>query len=118
MADAKPVWSVFQTTPGRIDPRTGRLVRLTSTPVPRDGEDEAAKPGPRREREDDYSERPWGRRKGMYPQSRPGYAEMMAGSLGKSGDGSLLGTFLPWVFVAGVALIAIEASGIARPKQG
>ena len=116
MADAKSVWSVFQTSPGRIDPRTGRLVQLTSTPVTRDWERETARPGLRREREEDFRGRPWGRRD-MYPQSRPGYAEMMAGSLGKSGDSSVLGTLLPWLFVAGVAIIAIEASGLIRPTK-
>lgn len=111
MANGKPAWSVFKTSPGRIDPRTGRLVQVVSTPV--GTEREAPTPVSRRE---GPSRRPWERGEAFYPQPRPEYAGMLGGSLGQGENKSVLETLLPWVVVAGVALIAIEVSGITRPS--
>lgn len=124
---------VFQTSPGRIDPRTGRLVKLHSFEAIAPWEleermrsrgrrysEEEERPRRRRDYEEEErfrelerpreSERPRGGFGDIFRSSR------MSG-LGDSGE--FFGNVIPWVFLGIAGIIALEASGVTHlsPKK-
>lgn len=119
---------VFKTSPGRINPRTGKLVqykeyeavapweleeKMRSRSRGRDFED---RPRSRR----DFDDRPRRRDddEGEYPRPRRDYGEMFrSGMSGKSSMGHVgefFGNAVPWVFLGVAAIVALEASGITN----
>lgn len=100
---------VFQTSPGRTDPRTGLLVQRTSfKPVA---------PWERAEREIRDAEKKLEElksRSSAYPRMRRDYAETMSGQLGRHETSSIFSNAIPWVFLGVAALVALEATGVTR----
>jgi hypothetical protein len=126
------IYDVFKTSPGRINPRTGKLVqyqeyeaiapweleeRMRSRGRGRDFDDR-----PRSRRDDD--DRPRSRRDDDddrlrdYPRPRRDYGEMfrssMAGNAGMGNVGEFFGNAIPWVFLGVAAIVALEASGVTN----
>lgn len=135
---------VIKTSPGRIDPRSGKLVRLIEyDPVApweedrsrsrrdrgddlrqeRGSDREDAGPGRFRRDEDEPRSRSSGRRMPWSPSSSSEDRERslvdviqsrMSGPSKMGAVGDYFGNVIPWVFIGIAAVVALEASGVTN----
>lgn len=126
------IYDVFKTSPGRINPRTGKLVAYQEYEAiaPWEFEDRMRSRGRGRDFDDrprsrrDDEDRPRSRRDDDeerfrdYPRPRRDYGEMfrssMSGKTGMGNVGEFFGNAIPWVFLGVAALVALEASGVTN----
>jgi hypothetical protein len=129
---------VFKTSPGRINPRTGKLVQYKEyEPIaPWELEERGRGRGRSEDRarfRRDFEDRPRSRRdfdegddiSREYPRPRRDYGEFFrSGMSGKSmmgQAGEYFGNAIPWIFLGVATIVALEASGITKfssPKVG
>jgi hypothetical protein len=138
----KSIYDVIKTSPGRINPRTGKIVQITEyeaiPPWERDersrgmdfdrdrrdfsrSRDEDRKRSRRDDDDRGRSRRDEDDRYSDYPRPRRDYGEFfrsgMSG-LGQNGylrqTGEYFGNLVPWLFLGVAAIVALEASGITN----
>lgn len=117
------IYDVFKTSPGRINPRTGKLVQYKEfAPVAPWEIEERGRRG-RRDFEEEERFRDFPRRRREfeeerlrdYPQPRRDYGEMFRSSMaGLGAAGEFFANPIPWVFLGIAAIVALEASGITN----
>jgi hypothetical protein len=109
------IYDVFKTSPGRINPRTGKLVAYKEYEAiaPWELEEKMRSRGGRGRRDEEED------RFREYPRPRRDYGEMFRSSMaGLSGPGEYFGNAVPWIFLGVAAIVALEAAGITHLSPG